>query len=62
MEFEVVAGGNSEEQVGKNRATAVTMIVKTGKPKRGPPWGAGRESAAVAVSGGRLVGTEQIVA
>ena len=62
MKFEVVAGGNSEEESRKNRATAVAMIVRTGKPKKRAALGGGREWAAVAVSGGRLVGTEQIVA
>jgi hypothetical protein len=52
--------GIPKNRVGRNRATVVTTIVKTGRPKRGPPDVAG--SAGAAVSGGCLVGTEEIVA
>jgi hypothetical protein len=52
--------GIPKNRVGRNRATVVITIVKTGRPKRGPPDVVGSEGAAVLR--GCLVGTKEIVA
>jgi hypothetical protein len=50
--------GIPKNRVGRNRAKAVTAMVRMGKPRSGLPGG---EGVVIAVSGGRF-GTEEIVA